>query len=460
MKLRILVFGLLSAAGLYSQRRFSWQNACFNNLSAPYCAGHDFAIKPTKNGATPSPGSFILPSPSIDAVGIDWRFADPSADALAVLNCAKLSVSPTTRDLIDRLGTTQGLSQAAVQNIVRGLLSVEQVALSIREDRIVLMVVGRGRDTILPAPEAGWKAISLVGNALLIGHTDAVDQAAQRIAISSPLGELAKMAQQRQGDIEFWVGGSGKLAGQEAATAGLKRFSLTASIQDRLTSDTAFEFDAAPDASATQTWLTTLGDAKIEGNIVHVKMSMEGDETRQSFGKIAASPLGQRLGGFIKSARDLPVRDTATTVHTKPVIYGLDDGAKEVSQYTPSPSNLAPQIPSATTDPTGDRLSVHAPANKWSWVIQSVAAPQDSKIKYTSFYYEAATDRTVEKPLTVPTGVAVVGVFPDDCTFSVSNELGKSFTFRNEAEAKAKGLGPGTWSVTPLNCGGVAVFLK
>jgi hypothetical protein len=66
----------------------------------------------------------------------------------------------------------------------------------------------------------------------------------------------------------------------------------------------------------------------------------------------------------------------------------------------------------------------------------------------------------VEEPLTLPAGAAIVGVFPDDCAFSVRDELGHSFTFRNEDEAKAKRLGPGTWSVYPLKCGGVNVFLK
>ena len=75
-------------------------------------------------------------------------------------------------------------------------------------------------------------------------------------------------------------------------------------------------------------------------------------------------------------------------------------------------------------------------------------------------YYDAATDRNVEKPLTLTAGAAIVGVYPNDCAFSVRNESGNSFTFQNEGEAKVKGLGPGTWSVSPLKCGGVAVFLK
>jgi hypothetical protein len=122
---------------------------------------------------------------------------------------------------------------------------------------------------------------------------------------------------------------------------------LTASMRDHLASDTAFEFDKAPDASAIQTWLKSLPDAKIEGNAIHQRMSMETAETQQSFGKIAASPVGQRLAVFIKSARYLPVRDTATTVHAKPVIYGLDDGAREVQHYVPSASDSSTSTSSA-----------------------------------------------------------------------------------------------------------------
>ena len=96
----------------------------------------------------------------------------------------------------------------------------------------------------------------------------------------------------------------------------------------------------------------------------------------------------------------------------------------------------------------------------YRWVIQSVAVHGASGKKYSSFYYEVSTGRSVEQPLSLPTGGEIVDAFPDDCTFSVQNQSGNSFTFRNEDEAKAKGLGPGTWSVLPLKCGGIAVYVK
>jgi len=97
----------------------------------------------------------------------------------------------------------------------------------------------------------------------------------------------------------------------------------------------------------------------------------------------------------------------------------------------------------------------------YRWVIQSVATHgSKSGKKYSSFYYETSTGRSVEEPLSLPAGGEIVGVFPDDCTFAVQDQSGHSFTFRNEDEAKAHGLGSGTWSVYPLKCGGVAVYLK
>ena len=87
-------------------------------------------------------------------------------------------------------------------------------------------------------------------------------------------------------------------------------------MRDRLTSETVFEFDAAPAPNAIRAWLSTLGDAKIEGNAVRVRMSMDEDEARRNFSLIALSPLGRRLAPIVNSARYLPVRDTATTVHT------------------------------------------------------------------------------------------------------------------------------------------------
>jgi hypothetical protein len=335
VKLRLFVFGFTLTFCLYGQKNnkgFNFVEACFKNPSLPYCIQRDFVVKPTKGGA---PGAAYSASQgkagsTIDAAGIDWRFADPSADSVAVLNGSNLSATPFAHSLIDMLASSQGLAPAEAQKTFLALSGVSQVALSVHDDKILLMVTGRAPDSVLPAPEAGWKAVPLAGNAVLIGHTAAVDQAVLRLTTETELGELPGMAQQRPGDSEFWAAGSGKLAGHGAVSAGVTRFEVTASMRDRLSSDTFFEFDGVPEPNAMQAWLSTLADAKIEGNAVHVRMSMDADEARRNSSIIAMSPLGQRLRAIIQSARHLPVRDTDTTVHSHPVIFGLDGGPREV----------------------------------------------------------------------------------------------------------------------------------
>lgn len=102
MKLRVFLVGLACAFGLYGQgyikkQGSDFQEACFRNPSLPYCPNRDFVLKPSKAGG---PGYGTAPAsalPTIDAAGIDWRFDDPSADTLAVLDGSKLpgSSSPT-----------------------------------------------------------------------------------------------------------------------------------------------------------------------------------------------------------------------------------------------------------------------------------------------------------------------------------------------------------------------------
>lgn len=178
---------------------------------------------------------------------------------------AKVTVTATfSRGLIDQLGSNQGLTPAEQQNVFRALSGVTQVAVSAHDGAVLMMVTGRAEGPVLPALEPSWKALPLSESTVLIGPSAAVDQASQRLTADDALGELASVAQQRPVTQAFWMSESVKLAGEGAVSAGVKRFELTASMQDRLTSDTAFEFDTAPEVIGA--WLKDLGDAKIDGN--------------------------------------------------------------------------------------------------------------------------------------------------------------------------------------------------
>ena len=342
VKFRLLVAGVVLAASLCGQKHFNWQNYCFDHPAAPFCSGHEYAIKPPKGGKDAATGNVVtdpfppppesVTSSPIVAGGIDWRFADPFADTFAGFDFSALSASPLARSLIVQLGANQGLTEADLKKIFDGLSGVEQVALSVRDKRIVVMVTGGVKDLTLPALEAGLKVAPVSGNAMLVGHADAVDLAIQRMAMKGPPAELTRWARERQANSEFWAVGPAGLVGPQAVSAGVKRFSLAASIRNDLTSDMAFELNETPGADTLRLWQTTLGDATLGGNVVHVRMSMEADEAQQRFGQIAASPAGQSLAALVKAARYLPMRDTTVPRPARPVIYGLDGGPKEVNQ--------------------------------------------------------------------------------------------------------------------------------
>ena len=336
MRIGILALGLVCAASLCGQRRFSWQGYCFDHPAAPFCSGKDYAIKPPPKGSAPrdvvtnpyTPAPSIV-TPTIIVIGsIDWNFADPRADALAGFNFSGLAGSPLFGNLIAQLGASQGLTEADLRKIFDALSNVDQIALSIRDNQFVAMVTGSVANSTLPAPEAGLKAVPISANAMLVGHPEAVDKAAERIAMKGLPTDLTRLAQERQGRSEFWAIGPAALVGPLAVNAGVKRFTLTVSARNRLTSDLALEFDAAPDADTVQKWQATLED-----NVAHLRLSMEADEVQEGFGRIVASPVGQRLAALVQAARYLPVRNATVPSHTKPVIYGLDGGPKEVNQY-------------------------------------------------------------------------------------------------------------------------------
>src|SRR5262245_50701196 len=115
MRIRLLALGLLWVAGLSGQhRRFSWQDYCFNHPAAPFCQGHDYAVRRTKPGKDGTPQTVVsvpfppIPPPLTPSVivvgGIDWRFADPSADAIVGFNVSGLRASPLAQSLMVRLG--------------------------------------------------------------------------------------------------------------------------------------------------------------------------------------------------------------------------------------------------------------------------------------------------------------------------------------------------------------------
>lgn len=332
---------MLFVPALFSQT--TWQDRCFNNPAAPYCPGHDFAVRKTPppkdtapkavtNPSFPSTGrtSLRAATPSMVVVSyLDWRFVDPFADVVLGLNFSGLVDSSLAHNLVAQLGAKQGLTEADVKKLFDGLSGIDQVAVSVRDNKVVAMLTGSVTDTI-PAPEPGMKAVPVSAGAMLFGTAEAVDQAMQRIRMKAPLSDLARSAQERQAGSEFWAMGSARIAGPQALSAGLKRFFLTVWIRNNLTTDLAFEFNGVPNPR-TLAAFSKLGGT-LEGNVLHARSAIEASEIQQKFGEVVASPVGDQLAALIGAARSLPARDTTVQKQTKPVIYGLESGPKVVGQ--------------------------------------------------------------------------------------------------------------------------------
>jgi hypothetical protein len=133
------------------------------------------------------------------------------------------------------------------------------------------------------------------------------------------------------------------------------------------------------------------------------------------------------------------------------------------------PAGQSPAIPRSQTAVPQQSAPIsparRAPTSPWArapytWIMQSVLLPGSRPPKYSALYYEAPTDATVEKPLPLPAGATIVDVFSDTCMFSLQDQAGHSVTFKSPAEARGQVLAPGTWSVYPIKCSGVAVFLR
>jgi hypothetical protein len=247
---------------------------------------------------------------------------------------------------------------------------------------------------------------------------------------------------------------------------------------------------SVPDLSGT--WAFTQGDNRSSGTIVLYQSGSELNGTWHTAGEKSASDTlvaARVLGSTVMLNRAVDGIQNSyilTLSSDGNRLEGVGQGRlnhEKLILVKTGPAPKKPQSPGtprhSTSGATGSEPPGHvspmprATKQKWmgiglppqrgtyAWIIQSVAIHgSKSGKKYNSFYFEVSTGRSVEEPLSLPAGGTIVGVFPDDCAFAVEDQSGHSFPFRNEDEAKVHGLGPGTWSVFPLKCGGIEVYVK
>jgi hypothetical protein len=106
-----------------------------------------------------------------------------------------------------------------------------------------------------------------------------------------------------------------------------------------------------------------------------------------------------------------------------------------------------------------------APLTPWTrtpyvWILESAALPGTSPARYTMGYYEAPTEAAAQRPLPLPAGATIIDIFPKDCSFSMHDQTARSLTFRSAKEALGQVIDPGAWSVHPITCRGIQVYLR
>ncbi len=326
----------------------TWQDRCFKNPGLPYCQGRDFAVKKQAPAPAPTPAAirgsgsgaptrFSSPGtqPALQVIdAIDWRFADPFPDLLMGFTFSNLSKSTLAQTVVSDLAARSGLNADDVKKMFDSLSSVDHVVVSVKGQRVVAMITGSVTGMATAPADAQVKSVPISGNAMLVGHPDAVDQALRRMSFgnnTAPQSDLTRAGAERQASADLWALGSPELVG--AAGSGMQRFSMSVIVRDRLWTDIGFEFATMPPPALARKMTaqpTPYGATVVEGNAIHMRLSMDENQVRQQIAQMTSGPMGQPLLALMQSAKYLPARDPAKPKQVHPVIYGLDDGPREV----------------------------------------------------------------------------------------------------------------------------------
>ncbi len=256
-------------------------------------------------GRPTQPDEDVLPS-VISVGAIDWRFADPAADALVSTSFSNLAPSPLAhfRDVSIR-------SQSRLEGSGHG------------EDdaRLRRRTAGGDLDARQSDPHPGNRPLAgsepARARSRLEGRAPAaqVDLAIERLNKDVPLPELARTAT-RLANGDLWAASNGN-------APGLKKVSVFASMRSRPTSDSVFEFVQPPDGNAIAALASGPGLVSVQGSTVHVKMSLDAENVQANVPDLATAPLGEYIGVLFRARRYILAGDPAKS-QPKPKIAGLD----------------------------------------------------------------------------------------------------------------------------------------
>jgi len=311
---------------------------------------------------------------------VDWRFAHPKPDLLMSINVGKIVNSPQlTQSLQESFNMTSDVDRAKIDLILKMVGTVERVQVSLRSTQVkndpeFLVLVTGNLDSmvrqLLTQQSKGSTVLSrqISPNAILFGKGALIDQAVKRMS-----GATSPFIANELSSNDLWIAGdTGLLKGTTAGPLPpgvdtLKRFALGLNFGDpvqlnmnlsMLNEDGAGKLVAMYNlltAQAAQTpesaQLVNLAKVDQQGSEIHFRFSaplaMLQSQMKSATGGSGATGLDLgsgrlpalmgMLGMPAPAARAstpapaaAPVAPVAPQNPGKIMIYGLDDGPKEV----------------------------------------------------------------------------------------------------------------------------------
>lgn len=278
----------------------------------------------------------------------DWRIFD-GAVVLGGVNAESLLGSPIVTQLIER----------AVGEFPESLQTIDQFragkgvkntffALTQSGQQLSVLVLLRGpgieeKDLIRNA-QGKFQVRRLDPETVLLGDAPALARAVRRLTLPAPARDSAVVAQAKQlsQHRDFWIAGSMPSLPQTALVGGtIRSLSLGINLQSDLNVDLNVEAtspqmaaDLAAKMNTSQAQLPPGASmtADVRGSQVHAQLAVPGEEIVKAIAS-SAGTIAQRIReglaqqGFGPAAAATPQQPPAPK---KIVIYGLDEGPKEI----------------------------------------------------------------------------------------------------------------------------------
>jgi hypothetical protein len=319
----------------------------------------------------------VVPA-TIDLTKVDWRFAHPKPDLLLSINVGSIVRSPfLAQSLQESFNMTSDVDRAKIDLILKMVGTVERVQVSLHSTQVkndpdfLVLVTGHLDSMVrqmLTQQSKGSAVVSreISSNAILFGKASLIDQAVRRMS-----GVTAPFIANDLSSSDLWIAGdTGLLKGSTntplpPGVDTLKRFSLGMNFRDpvelninlsMLNEDGAEKMMAMYNlltAQAAQTpeaaVLVNASKVDRQGSEIHFRFSaplamLQSQMKSAGVGKGAAGlDLGAgRLPALLGMLGMQPAAAPTATLGTSPapvvrqnpgkiMIYGLDDGPREVA---------------------------------------------------------------------------------------------------------------------------------